>query len=140
MRFLAFLYKLLPKIGPLRPLSFKAPTADAEAFFTASLKQTRTRYAAALEEVREGRLALTNTDFDTGKPSAFGEYSLSDDTYCELLRRLADRQFADVPAALRTNITSYYAGLDKAKMDRKERKRAQKIEKMLATMNHGEQR
>ena len=135
MRFLAFIYKLLPKIGPLRPLSFKAPTHDAEAFFTASLKETRTRYAGALEEVRDGRLALTNTDFDTGKPSVYGEYSLSDDTYRELLRRLADRHFADVPPALRANITKYYAGLDLAKMDRKERKRAQKIQKMLAALS-----
>ncbi len=136
MRFLAFIYKLLPKIGPLRPLSFKAPTPDAEAFFTASLKETRSRYAAALEGVRDGRLALTNTDFDTGKPSVYGEYSLSDETYCELLHRFADRHFTGVPPALRTNITKYYAALNPAKMNRKERKRAQKIEKMLASLNH----
>jgi len=135
MRFLAFLYKLLPKIGPLRPLSFKAPTPDAEALFTASLKDTRTRYASALEEVRDGRLALTNTDFDTGKPSVYGEYSLSDETYCELLHRFADRRFADVPPALRTNIDKYYAALDPAKMNRKERKRARKVQKMLAGLD-----
>jgi hypothetical protein len=136
MRFLAFIYKLLPKIGPLKPLSFKAPTPDAEAFFTTSLKETRSRYAGALEEVRERRLRLANTDFDTGKPSAYGEYSLSDETYCELLHRLADRHFAGVPPALRTNVTKYYAALNPAKMNRKERKRAQKIEKLLATLNH----
>jgi hypothetical protein len=135
MRFLAFIYKLLPKIGPLRPLSFKAPTPDAEAFFTASLKQTRSRYAAALEEVAERRLALTNTDFDTGKPSVYGEYSLSDETYCELLHKFADRHFANVPAALHTNINKYYAALDPTKMNRKERKRAQKIQKMLTSLN-----
>jgi hypothetical protein len=135
MRFLAFLYKLLPKIGPLRPLSFKAPTPDAEAFFTSSLKDTRTRYASALEEVRDGRLALTNTDFDTGKPSVYGEYSLSDETYCELLHRFANRQFADVPPALRTNIDKYYASLDPAKLNRKERKRARKVQKMLAGLD-----
>jgi hypothetical protein len=137
MRFLAFIYKLLPKIGPLRPLSFKAPTPDAEAFFTASLNDTRTRYRRVLDEVRDGRLVLANTDFDTGKPSAFGEYSLSDDTYCELLQRMADRRFVDVPPTLRTNIDKYYAQLStKAKtMDRKHRKRADKIRKLLAKLD-----
>jgi hypothetical protein len=135
MRFLAFVFKLLPKIGPLRPLSFKAPTADAERLFTESLKDTRTRYARALDDVRDGRLALANTDFDTGRPTAYGEYSLSDETYAELLQRLAKRQFADVPPALRTNITNYYAGLDPAGMDKKERKRAAKIQKLLGALN-----
>jgi hypothetical protein len=138
MRFVAFLFKLLPKIGPLRPLSFKAPTPDAEAFFTASLKDTRARYGRVLEQVREGRADLPNTDFDTGKPSVYGEYSLSDDTYRELLNRLSDRKFANVPAALRTNINRYYAALNAATLNRKERKRALKIEKMLASLNHGE--
>ena len=135
VRFLAFIYKLLPKIGPLRPLSFKAPTPDAEAFFTTSLKETRSRYAAALEEVRDRRLVLANTDFDTGKASVYGEYSLSDETYCELLHRFADRRFAGVPPALRANITKYYAALKPAKMNRRERTRAEKIERMLATLN-----
>ena len=48
-RFLAFLYKLLPKIGPLRPLQFKAPTKEAEALFLESFKDTRERYRTALD-------------------------------------------------------------------------------------------
>jgi hypothetical protein len=35
-RILAFLYRLLPKIGPLKPLSFEAPTPQAERLFLAS--------------------------------------------------------------------------------------------------------
>src|SRR4029077_2266993 len=37
-RFLAFLYGLVPKVGPLRPLQFKAPTPEAEALFLESFK------------------------------------------------------------------------------------------------------
>jgi Zinc dependent phospholipase C len=47
-RFIAFIYRILPKIGPLKPLSFKAPTLEAEKLFTNSLRDTRARYTAAL--------------------------------------------------------------------------------------------
>ena len=135
-RFIAFLYRLLPKIGPLRPLSFKAPTPEAERFFTDSLKATRARYAQALGEVKDGHLGLPNTDFDTGRPSAYGEYSLADDTYRELLQRLADGHFSDVPAALRANIDRYYAGLDaRPPASRRARKRVEKTKRLLAALD-----
>jgi zinc dependent phospholipase C len=108
-RFLGLVYRVLPKIGPLKPLSFKAPTPEAEKLFTESLADTRARYAAALNAAAAGRLNLTNTDFDTGRPSAQGEYPLADKTYAELLDKLKDRKFARVPAALRANIKSYYS-------------------------------
>jgi hypothetical protein len=53
-------------------------------------------------------LHLDNTDLDTGRPSARGEYSLADATYDQLLDRLAGHQFADVPAALSSNIIVHY--------------------------------
>jgi hypothetical protein len=87
-RFLAFLYRLVPKIGPFRKLEFKAPTPEAEAIFVESLKETRERYRATLDAHAAGRLNLANTDFDTGKPSTQGEYELADETYAGLLHRL----------------------------------------------------
>ena len=68
-RFLAFLYRLLPKIGPLKPLQFKAPTKEAEALFLESFKGTRERYKRRSMRSAAGRLDLPNTNFDTGKPS-----------------------------------------------------------------------
>jgi hypothetical protein len=133
-RCLAFLYKLLPKVGPLRALQFKAPTPEAEALFLESLNDTRGRYRAALDSVGAGRLDLVNTDFDTGKPSARGEYVLADETYAELLHRLADRRFAGVPDALRRNITVFYAVAPNRTASRKERKRAEEIREDLAAL------
>jgi hypothetical protein len=133
-RFLGFLYKVLPKIGPLRPLSFKTPTPEAERYFVESFKETRAQYGATLDALDRGRLNLSNTDFDTGKPTVHGEYRLADDTYAELLGRLADRRFANVPTALRENITAFYARAFNAKSSRKERKRADKIRKQLALL------
>ena len=134
-RFLAFLYKLLPKIGPLRPLQFKAPTPEAEALFLESFKGTRERFRAALDALGRGRLDVPNTDFDTGKPSAHGEYTLADDTYAELLKRVTDGHHDGVSRALRDNINAFYAAAPERVSGRKERKRAARIKERLAVLN-----
>jgi len=131
---LNLLYRLLPKIGPLRPLKFKAPTPEAEALFLESFKDTRQRYQAALRAVGERRLNLANTNFDTGKPSTHGDYALADETYADLLDRLAERHFADVPPALRQNILAYYAAAPDKISGKKERKRMQKIRLQLSRL------
>jgi len=134
-RFLSLLYRILPKVGPLRPMQFKAPTQEAEMLFLASFKDTRERYRTAVDAVGRGRLDLPNTNFDTGKPSAHGEYTLADDTYAELLDRLTGHRLADVPDALRRNINAFYAAAPEKMSSRKERKRAAKIKKLLAALN-----
>ena len=134
-RFLALLYRLLPKVGPLRPLQFKAPTREAEALFLESFKGTRERYRAALDTLGRGRLDLPNTDFDTGKPSAHGEYTLADETYAELLDRLTGHRLAAVPDDLRANINGFYAAAPNRFSDKKERRRAKDIKERLARLN-----
>jgi len=134
-RFLAFLYKLLPKVGPLRPLKFQVPTKEAEALFLASFKDTRERYRTALDALGRGRLDLPNTDFDTGKPSAHGEYALADETYDELLHRLNDQHLAGVTSELKKNINAFYASAQLPVSSRKERKRAATIKAELAALN-----
>lgn len=79
-RVLRFLYRLIPKIGPLRPLAFKVPTPEAEVLFVESLTRTRERFGAALRDLGAGRLKLPNVNLDTGKPFAPGEYRLADET------------------------------------------------------------
>ena len=88
-RLIGWLYAIVPKIGPLRPLSFKVPTPEAEKLFLESLTRTRERYRAELESLRAGRLHLANIDLDTGKPSAPGEYALADLTLADLRKHQA---------------------------------------------------
>jgi hypothetical protein len=111
-RFIGFIYKLVPKIGPFRTLSFTVPTPEAERLFLDSFVSTRARFRRSLESERNGRLNLANLNLDTGRATARGEYTLADETYDELLDKLADREFADVPAALRTNIVAFYGATD----------------------------
>jgi hypothetical protein len=111
-RFLGGVYKLVPKIGPFRSLGFSVPTPEAERLFLESFVSTSERFRHSLDALRAGRLHLPNTNFDTGQPTARGEYSLADVTYDELLDKLADRRFADVPEALGANIVAYYGAAD----------------------------
>jgi zinc dependent phospholipase C len=111
-RFLAVVYHLVPKIGLFRSLSFSVPTPEAERLFLESFIRTSERFRHSLDALRAGRLRLPNTNFDTGQPTARGEYSLADITYDELLDKLADRRFAGVPAALGANIVAYYGAAD----------------------------
>ena len=135
-RFLTLLFKLLPKIGPLRPLAFQAPTPEAERLFAQSFATVRERYRAALTALAAGRrIDLENTDFDTGQPARVGEYPLADEAYAELLDKLASRRFAGTPAALRRDIERFYTGFDaRAPVSRKERRRVEKVAEHLAML------
>src|SRR3954471_4086984 len=107
-RVLAWLYRLVPKIGPLKPLSFKAPTPEAEAMFAQSFRDAGVRLRSLLTSVPDGRIELPNTNFDTGAAGRHGDYALADDTYAELLARLAERQFEGASTALTRNILAFY--------------------------------
>jgi len=107
-RFLAVIYRIVPKFGPLKPLSFKAPTPEAQDMFIRSFKATALRYRTALERVAVGRVEFQNADFDTGQPARHGEYALADETYAELLEKLAARKFAAVTPSLRRDVLAFY--------------------------------
>ena len=135
-RFLTFLFKLLPKIGPLRPLAFEAPTPEAERLFAQSFATVRERYRAAVTALAAGRrIDLENTNIDTGKPARMGEYPLADEAYAELLEKLASRRFAGTSAALRRDIERFYTGFDaRAPISRKDRRRVEKVAELLAML------
>jgi len=106
-RFLALLFRLIPKVGPLRALGFKVPTPETEKLFESSFDDTMKRYQALLLEVKENRLSLINENFDIGKPTKLGDYRMADDTYAELLEHLAKSK-SPVSPALRANILEFY--------------------------------
>jgi hypothetical protein len=66
-------------------------------------------YGALLREQQTGKLTLTDMDFDTGRETRAGEYSLADQTYAHLLDDLAKRNFDQASPQLRQNILSFYA-------------------------------
>jgi hypothetical protein len=107
-RFIVLLAKIMPRIGPFRTLAFEPATPEAQRLFADSFARARALYATFLDNVRANRLSLQNLDFDTGKPTMKGEYSLADETYLDLAKQLRDRPAAEVPAAMRADINRFF--------------------------------
>lgn len=105
---LAFLYRLLPKFGPLRVLQFKTPTPEAERLFEASFNSAVTKYRAMLRDERNARLHLPNTNFDVGDECYPGKYRLNDEAHAKLLHQLAANKFGGISAELRAELLGFY--------------------------------
>lgn len=108
-KILAFIVKILPKIGPLKAMSFKMPTPATENLYLASVDRVIERYDARLSQVPSGPPQLPNLDFDTGRPTAPGEYKLTDKTYAKLLEVMQKHHFPALTPELRDNILQFYA-------------------------------
>jgi len=119
---LAFCFRILPKVGPLKAFAFKMPTPEAEKLFMESFNATVDLYQSMLAQAKAERLNLKNTDFDTGRPTRAGEYRLADETYADLLEKLEDRDFKDVTPQLRADILAFYADLSAPIATRKDKK------------------
>jgi hypothetical protein len=109
-RVLAFVLKILPKIGPMRPLAFEPLTADAEGLFLDSVTAAHARYRIALKALRGRTLVLPNTDFDTGRAPVLGTNRLADQTYADLLHKLAHRNFVGATPQLRHELDEFFSG------------------------------
>lgn len=108
-RFLAFLYKLLPKFGPLKLLQFRTPTPQTEQMFEASFNATLDAYRKLLTEEKDGTLQLPNDNFDVGDRTGPGKYRLNDETHAELLDKLAEAKFANLTSEIKTELLHFYA-------------------------------
>jgi Zinc dependent phospholipase C len=105
----AFFFRLIPKIGPLKILTFRTPTPETERLFEASFNATLDRYRDLLVHVGQGNLTLPNDNFDVGSTTPPGTYRLNDDTFAELLHRLAQQNFSGMPQELRADIEHFYS-------------------------------
>ena len=140
-RFLGVLYRMLPKVGPLKPLAFKAPTPEAAELFAQSFRDATARFRAEVNDLKDRKFEFRNTNFDTGQPSRFGDYSLADEAYGELLERLSDHKFQAMPVALTRNIVAFYGdGPGPSIKDKKVRKRWTKAERALQNLRDSSNR
>jgi hypothetical protein len=101
---------VVPKVGPLRAIDFKEPTAKTEDLYFKSVDHTVGQYGKALHEAGSGDLQTPEIDLDTGKPTKRGEYPLADYTYRELLDDLSANDFTTTTPELRTSILGFYEG------------------------------
>jgi hypothetical protein len=106
-RFATWVLTVIPKVGPFKSLSFKAPTPEVEKLFMASFNATIDSYRLLLANVDARRTDLPNENFDLGEPSLAGKYEGADRAYDKLLEKIADRKFEAVTPELRSDILSY---------------------------------
>jgi Zinc dependent phospholipase C len=121
-RVLAFLFKIIPKVGPFKAIAFELPTTQTEDLYIKSINVTVDDYDSRLRQLRAGPLELDNLDFDTGREARAGEYQLADKTYARLLDDLAKQNFAPATPELRANILGFYANFHAPAATRKEKK------------------
>ena len=106
-RFLAWLFHLVPKIGPFRALAFQVPTPQAEQLFLTSFDDTLREYRRLIEETKQGQPRLVNENFDIGRPTRVGQYRMADATYEQLLEKFANAP-DKISKELRDNILAFY--------------------------------
>jgi hypothetical protein len=126
-RFLAFLLRIVPKVGPFRAMAFNTPTPREQEMYLRSLGRTQQEYRAALAAAWTEHLNLPNKDFDTGQETRAGEYVLTDKAYARLLDELSKHHFAHLTPELRSDILGFYSNLNApiaTKHDKKQWQRA----------------
>jgi hypothetical protein len=104
----AFVFRLIPKFGPLSVLDFRAPNLRTQQLFADSLRATVENYDKELRAAQMSGFDPPNLNLDTGLPTRPGEYAFCDRTYVELLHKLEHKRFADVTPALRDHLLSFY--------------------------------
>ncbi len=107
-RVLAFVLRIIPKIGPAKALAFKIPTSDTEDLYIRSVNRSVDKYRDLLGEIRKGNYSLSNLDFDTAQPPQAGEYVLADRTYARLIDELARQGLDEIRPDLRDDILAFY--------------------------------
>jgi hypothetical protein len=107
-RVLAFIVRLVPKVGPLKALGLRLPTPMTEEMFREGFNGAVEQYEILLEEKRAGSLDLRDRNLDTGDPTEPGAYFMADQAYANLLDDLAKYKFYFTSMNLKSNILAYY--------------------------------
>jgi hypothetical protein len=102
----AFVFRLLPKFGPLDAFQFHTPTEETEQLFADSLKATVADYE---RRIKGPRLDPPQINLDTGLPTRPGDYRYCDWTFAKLLHKLERTHFASVTPSLRSSILDFYS-------------------------------
>jgi hypothetical protein len=110
-RFLAFILRLLPPVGPLRALKFKVPDTQVERLFEDSFSRASNQYREKLDRVAARNLVLTDANYDVGTITQAGQYFLDDDIQAFWLHKLAEKKFATLTPGIRIELVGYFRDL-----------------------------
>ena len=114
----AWVFRILPKFGPLNVFQFHPPTQETAQLFSESLKATAADYEI---KVGDPRFDLPNINLDTGQPTRPGDYRYCDGAFAKLLHELGRADFATATPALRESLLSFYSDSSRNTLRRKRR-------------------
>jgi hypothetical protein len=137
-RLLAFVIRIIPKIGPLGALQFRTPTPEAEKLFMAGFNSTVDRYRALLAAERSRRAGPADLNLDLGKPTTAGMYKISDNVYAQLVHELATRKSKTMPGPLRENILAFFKDENAPIATKKDRKQWERLQRELEEIKEGQ--
>jgi hypothetical protein len=135
-RFLAFLARLIPKVGPLKMLQLRMPTPETERMFEASFNATLDRYRMLLGQVGTGQPDLPNDNIDTGEVTGPGKYRLNDEAHARLLDALAKQNFSGASPELRAEILEFYGHPDAPYATKRNSKAWAKVQAQLEQLKN----
>jgi hypothetical protein len=125
---LAFILRIIPKIGPLQVFELKTPTPAAQQMFEASFNATLDRYRKLLSDAAADQLTLPNDNFDTGDATGPGKYFLNDETQAQWLDELAEQNFAGASPDVRTELLQFFGQPNAPYATRRNRKEWAKVQ------------
>jgi hypothetical protein len=131
-RILSFVLRLVPKFGPFKALKYKDPTAATENLYFKSVNNTVDTFRVTTRNLNREPYSLDPYDLDTGRPTAPGEYSLTDETYAEWVKRLNADKFAHLTEDVKADILAFYANAKPT--SKKQRKEWAKLQTQLQTL------
>jgi hypothetical protein len=116
-RVLAFLFNLMPKVGPLRVFRLQIPNGTEQDAYLKSISGTVDKYDAYLVTIKpptsrnktQQGLDLPEIDLDTGKASSFGEYRLADQIYSKLLDQFMHDPKLQMTPDVHQSFVDFYA-------------------------------
>jgi len=111
---LAGLIYILPPIGPFALTKIKVPSDATEEDYVKSVNASIARVRRLLGDVesKDGAQLVSdipNRDLDTGLHVIPGTYRLTDETYAQLLQRIARPGYGKIPIGLKRDVLEYYS-------------------------------
>ncbi len=141
---LAYIFAVLPKVGPLKVFALKVPSPAEQDVYIKSVNGTVDKFNSYLTGLQarptvDGHTPtspdLSEIDLDTGKPSELGEYRLADESYGKLLHTLLNDPKQPMLPDVRKSFTDFYARRREPVWYKKKPKNWQLLKADLATFD-----
>jgi len=101
-KFVAFMVKLVPNVGPFKHMAYKPLPPESVQLFNTALDHSIERYRRTIDGLRRSQVAFADDNLDTGRIARPGEYEPADEARAELEKKLAslDRSKGETQHAL----------------------------------------